>query len=269
MKAWNQDPRKFLLMNLKLAKGIQFSNPLGEILATIPNQTEPTVIAKWQYRMMLSLDGEQQFVEVVKDVKNECDGEFEATDVWMFLDWLIENDLIEEAELEYEPESETKAPVLPELVEPAKSTRTWLKVPLQIFGALLICAGAAFGAYSATPILLALFQDEVVTPVEEVIAEVSTPVVEEISTAVRTPKLVEPDEVTFASRAPAKEELPPVPEEPSLVDKLISMRREVAACQIRRDEYYLLNNENGYRAEVAKISELVKEIGKIRAEITE
>ena len=66
-----------------------------------------------------------------------------------------------------------------------------------------------------------------------------------------------------------REELPPVPQEPTMIERLLEMRRELAACQIRRDEYYLLNNESGYRTEVSRISELVKEIGKIRAEITE
>ncbi|MDF1756407.1 MAG: hypothetical protein P1U89_26705 [Verrucomicrobiales bacterium] len=271
MKAWNYDPKEFLTMNLKLVKGVQFSNPKGEILASLPDCLAPTLVTKWQYRMMLSLDGEQQFIEVVRDVKNEHSGEFEATDVWMFLDWLVENDLVENAAIEAADSSEGRSPRLPHILEPKASTRPWMKVPLQAVGILLACGVSAFGAYKLTPLVIASFNEPVVeaSSVEVAAAKVEPVKIEEASTAVRTPQIAEAKEVTFAARAKVEEMLPPVEEAPSLVEKLVGMRQEMAACQIRRDEYYLLNDEAGYRKEVEKISELVKEIGQIRADITE
>ncbi len=257
-------------MNLKLVHGVQFSNSNGEIHVTAPDAPDSTVIKKWQYRMMLKLDGAQQFVEVVRDVKNECNGEFGATDVWMFLDWLVENDLIEDALIELNLNEDSDGSELHEIVEPEKSKRPWMKVPLQVVGILLFGAFSAVGAYLVTPLVISIFDQPAAASVSE--AEIASVDVNEKqnaadSTAVRIPAVAETKEVTFASRAPIKEALPPVKEEPSLVEKLIQMRQEMAACQIRRDEYYLLDDEKGYRAEVEKISELAKEIGKIRADI--
>ena len=171
MKAWSHDPRKFLLMNLKLVEGIHFSNPLGEILASIPDVLEATVITKWQYRIMLAMDGKHQFVEVVRDVQNDYNGEFEATDVWMFLDWLIEKDLLERESAPNPDLAEEESVSLPDLVEPTGSTHTWLKVPLQIFGMLLICGTAAFSTYVATPFLLAYLAPQEPTPMEQIPTE--------------------------------------------------------------------------------------------------
>lgn len=49
---------------------------------------------------------------------------------------------------------------------------------------------------------------------------------------------------------------------PTLAD-LEQLRREMAECRIRRDEFYLQNNEIGYRYEVQKMTALAKEIGEI------
>ena len=49
--------------------------------------------------------------------------------------------------------------------------------------------------------------------------------------------------------------------------ELDSLRRRLAECRIRRDEFYIQNDEQGYREEVAKMSELVKEIGELESRL--
>lgn len=49
--------------------------------------------------------------------------------------------------------------------------------------------------------------------------------------------------------------------------ELDSLRRRLAECRIRRDEFYIQNDEQGYREEVAKMSELAKEIGELESRL--
>jgi len=49
--------------------------------------------------------------------------------------------------------------------------------------------------------------------------------------------------------------------------RLDTLRRRLAACRIRRDEFYIQNDEEGYREEVAKMSELAREIGELESEL--
>ncbi len=269
MKDIKQDPKKLLLANLKLVKGIQFSNPKGEILVSSPLRLEPTVISNWQYRLMLSLDGSEQFIEVVRSVKSKFDGEFVATDIWAFLDWMIENDLLEQ-QIDSPAKTRKRFPLtLPDVIAPQASP-SWFKMPLQVVAISLLCLASIIGSYYATPLLVTLFRDLPAVRSQKAAAEPSKPIVASEKKASRLPEVAETKEVSFASRTPqVLEALPALPgdtaAEPSMIEKLMEMRHEMAACQIRRDECYLLNDENGYSQEVARITELVKEISEIRA----
>lgn len=70
-----------------------------------------------------------------------------------------------------------------------------------------------------------------------------------------------------ASRAEAPA-LPPVPgpQVPAPAptsERIETLRRELEACRIRRDEFYLQNDEEGYRREVHRMTNLAREIGDI------
>lgn len=267
METWNQDPKKYLVMYLKLRKGIQFTNTSGEIETSLPEVIKPTVIEPWQYRMMLSLDGDDQFIEVVKKVKDQCAGQFEASDVWTFLYWLVDNELLNE--VDDIPKDDDDALVLPDVIEAEadrdRSMSGWVKVPLQVIAVLIICGFVMYSAYIATPMLLAMFQGNDSDPMAEMTAEVES--IQET----RMPHFAEMEEVTLASELPTEEEEVVVEEpesvEPTIVDRLIELRQEMAACQIRRNECYLLNDEDGYTREVERISELAKEIGQISSDL--
>lgn len=45
------------------------------------------------------------------------------------------------------------------------------------------------------------------------------------------------------------------------------LRRELAGCRVRRDEFYIQNDEAGYRREVKRMIELAKTIGEIEAKL--
>jgi hypothetical protein len=48
-----------------------------------------------------------------------------------------------------------------------------------------------------------------------------------------------------------------------LFSRIETLRTELEECRIRRDESYLQNDEEGYRSEVQRMTNLAREIGDI------
>ncbi len=252
MKSWTHDPQTFLPQPLKLRRGISFTNTAGTIQASIPDRLPATIIEPWQYRLMLCLDGSQPFVEHVKQVKSKHGDAFDADDVWTFLYWLLENKLVENLPAEVEAEA------LFAEDQPA-GARAWMSVPLQILAISVICLCTAFASYFCTPMVVAYLGIETANdPMSQIAMEADQ------IRAHRMPEFAKTTEMEVT--ASADEVTDP---HAALRSQLLDMRREMVACQIRRDEYYLQNDENGYADEVARISELAREIGEINATINE
>ncbi len=76
-----------------------------------------------------------------------------------------------------------------------------------------------------------------------------TPMIAEAS-SVTAERTVFPSKVEYVSMA-------------GEIDRMKSLREKLAACRIRRDEYYLQNDENGYRTEVEAITLLTRKIGEL------
>lgn len=271
MDTWSQDPRKYLVMHLKLRGGVQFSNSGGTIETSLPDVLDSTEIESWQYHLMLELDGKDQFISAVKAVKDRMGDDFEAADVWTFLYWLIDNELIDKVDPDLDEDEKADLVVIPEEIE-EPSNGGWVKVPLQILTILIVCVIILYVSYVGTPMV----QNYVRKMNSEELADIK---------AARMPQFAEKTEKEVSGIKPmvqdAFDDLPTIEpieelvEEPTeeingpsintdLLNRLLEMREEMAACQIRRDEYYLLNNEDGYIKEVDRISELTKEIGQIR-----
>lgn len=51
------------------------------------------------------------------------------------------------------------------------------------------------------------------------------------------------------------------------LERIEALRQKLSACRVRRDEFYLQNNEAGYREEVEKMTEITREIGEIEARL--
>ena len=45
------------------------------------------------------------------------------------------------------------------------------------------------------------------------------------------------------------------------------LRRRLAQCRVRRDEFYIQNDEAGYRREVEQMNELVRQIGESESKL--
>lgn len=257
MTSTHHHPRNYLSLRLRLRQGIQFNHKSGAIIASMPDVLVPTQLQPWEYRLMLSLNGSVTFVDVVRDVKDKFPNTFEARDVWTLLYWLIEHKLIEEEKSESnQPLSQPLSEPVP--AEPERGKGHWIKLPVQVLSILIIGVGAMFATYVATPRLLSFFNDPAGTDVTVVSQAAPVSV-----TGYREPGIAESEEIEVAANVPVAAPTEP----PSPVERLIAMRQELAASQIRRDECYLLDDEKGYRAEVANITRLAEEIGRIRADL--
>ena len=63
--------------------------------------------------------------------------------------------------------------------------------------------------------------------------------------------------------APKKELEPAVAPANGDLRRIEELRVQLEECRIRRDEFYLQNDEEGYRREVHRMTNLAKEIGDI------
>ena len=306
MKNWMDDPREWLPMHLKLRRGLRFNSVCDQIEASLPGVLEATILQQWQYRIMLSLTGEQALIDVVREVKEKFPHHFEAADVWRFLDWLVDKELV----CPWVPEEEAAACIAETVYENEaigqKKWSPWLRIPMQLFAVAVMSLSVATLTYFSTPVILAVFQGEAelehdggfATVVEESrYPNASIPEEKEVAAIADEPEekslppeleveMVEPIEIEMPEGtmetipkdeegqepvpAPEQEEKTELPEGnavKTVADRLTELRQAVAACQIRRDECYLLNDEDGYRKEVEKISELVREIALIRVSL--
>lgn len=90
-------------------------------------------------------------------------------------------------------------------------------------------------------------------------------VVEEMRQPIAAPPAIEK---VAPNREDPPQAQPQVQQQPHVgTDYLEELRRQMSECRIRRDEFYIQNNEDGYRREVEKMTALAREIGEIEARL--
>ena len=272
MESWNIAPQDLLPMHLKIRRGLEYSTVGGAVRVALDGSLEPTFVRQWQHRFMLELDGKKPLINVVRDVDAKFPHHFKPEEVWDFLGWLIKNELI------LDPNPIDNLLIESDSQKSGKGEKSallsWIRIPLQAVAVVATGLGIMYFTYIATPYVFAYLQiGNYADPIEEI--EGSGKIIEET----RMPNYVEPEKVVFAGRSidapiviPSLSELEtestmaeetPPSKESDLTETLLDLRQKLVECQIRRDEYYLQNDEDGYRNEVAKISDLAKEIGEI------
>lgn len=101
--------------------------------------------------------------------------------------------------------------------------------------------------------------------------------------AVETPEAPEPEAAPQPAVSKEIPEVLDIPEVPELEEKeekasapatpkdleeeMDDLRRELAGCRVRRDEFYIQNDEAGYRREVERMIRLAKRIGELEAKL--
>ncbi len=250
----------------------------------------------WQFEMLARFDGTETFEGVAKEVYRLQPGGFTAMGLLNFYQWLYTEDLVLcECESIFELAGET------EDGEEASSSaraaeRPWWSDPRVVRGAK-IAAAIVFSlsvfrlVYITAPILeppagrLQAAVQKIFRKSEagvshgELARAAQEPVVEKVSLAAKVeaapssresapeaPAVLE----NPASSAPAEAgttKAPPTEQATSRdggeIQSIETLRVRLEECRIRRDEFYLQNDEEGYRREVHRMTRLAKEIGDI------
>lgn len=286
---------------------MRFAHGNGEVLAEKVSDGQRFVLKPWQYEMMRRFDGQRTFEEIAKEIYGQFQGEFSAVGLTNFYQWLYDENLVlcecdSIFELVTDDESDTvplthRKPLARHAGNAEQIQNTvrarfggsnhWQRNALKISALVLFSLAVLRIAYVAAPILEppvnlvcssieGYFYQDSKPPAERHTGNelLETPILE-LELAGRAPEVptavpIKADPVVSADAIPEPPTTatpePPTTATPTLED-LESLRREMAECRIRRDEFHLQNNEIGYRYEVQKMTALAKLIGGIEARL--
>jgi hypothetical protein len=242
----------------------------------------------WQFEMLARFDGRETFEEVAKEVYGLQPSGFTAIGLLNFYHWLYDEDLVlceceSVFELVSDPiesaEDETSGSRLSTFARSLLNDSRVLR-GVKVAAALVFSLSVFRLAYVTAPI----FEP----PVDRLYAEAGRLLksadggtshgelersaqlspVERVELAARVepadPKESAESATTgLVETAPPAESPEPAPAVRPRLDVIERLRLPLEDCRIRRDEFYLQNDEEGYRREVHRMTNLAKEIGDI------
>ncbi len=252
----------------------------------------------WQFEMLARFDGTETFEGVAKEVYRLQPGAFSAMGLLNFYQWLYTEDLVLcECESIFELVGEKEDGE--EASSPARAdARPWWSDPRVVRGAK-IAAAVVFSlsvfrlAYITAPVLeppanrLQAAVQKIFRKSEagvshgELARAAQEPVVEKVSLAAKVeaaPPAATSRESGPENRAASESPSPSSQAEAETtkatrteeaardggeIQSIETLRVQLEECRIRRDEFYLQNDEEGYRSEVHRMTRLAKEIGDI------
>lgn len=281
---------------------MRFAQGKGEVIAEKIADGQRFVLKPWQYEMMRRFDGKRTFEEIAREIYGQFRGEFSGVGLTNFYQWLYDENLVFcECDSIFEllpEEGPAKPPSTPSPQEYAAPlsrhagitrkiqetvregfgpSKDWQKKALRISAIVLFSLAVLRIAYVSAPILEPpvdhayssiegwFYQDATPPAERRAVNEIRETPVQEMELAGRAPAVAATEPIETDPVA-AYEAIPePGPSALPSVADLEVLRREMAECRIRRDEFYLQNNEIGYRYEVQKMTALAKQIGEIEA----
>ncbi len=277
---------EILPLRFRMRETLYYGVTPGGVIAEREKDKQRFALKHWQYEMLTRFDGQRTFENVAREVLAKYPGGFTSVGLLNFYNWLYNEDLVlceceSVFELVVEDEEIEVIPMIPEVQRrrpiswnPAQYlTKSWQREALKISAILLFSLAVVRIAYVAAPV----FEP----PVDRLYAEVAKAVAEEqmTRTSAASEKSIPETPVSEMELSGRVESAPEPPNldipEPEVFVKpktdptarIDALRKALAECRIRRDEFYLQNNESGYRAEVAKMADLAREIGEIESSL--
>ena len=246
-------------------------------------------LSLWQLEVLRRFDGIRTFEQASREVDRFFPRKFTTLDLWNLYRWLDHENLVVCAhdsifEL-VDDDSEEGLDVSQAETWGKKDIPSgmniefneWQFQALKISAAVIFCLCVFRIVYVAAPLFeppvdLSFNGDEVAFTEampsnkkarrEQVLPETT---IEELELAVLAKGLQEV--------GPAGPELSPklrelaVPDRQELMSKIDDLRRQLAECQVRRDEFYIQNHAVGYRREVTKMTDLLRQINEIESQL--
>lgn len=272
-------------LRFRLRDELRFYRAPGAMVVERIARQQRYSLKLWQFEMLARFDGRQTFEGVAKEVYSLQPGGFTANGLLNFYNWLYDEDLVlcecdSIFELVAEPhESDAEEPAAPRLSAFAQMLLNDARVlkAVKITAAVLFSLSVLRLAYVTAPVfeppidrLYAeagrffkkqdggtshgeLERSAEMSPVERVeLASKAEPIASEGTESVG---LVEVE--------PPAQSPEPAPAVAPKLETIGTLRIQLEECRIRRDEFYLQNDEEGYRREVHRMTNLAKEIGDI------
>ena len=277
-------------LRFRMREALRFEEIGDQVVAERVTDSQRFLLRPWQLEMLRRFDGIRTFEGASREVYGIFPAGFTAMGLLNFYRWLYEENLVVcECQSIFElvdDEREAKPSVrqmFPELKERIASVSgiqlsEGQQRALKTSAAILFCLCVFRIAYVAAPIIEPPV-DRALAAVEGYFMKGSTEMKEARTnqefreTSVQRLKLAVkavPDQLEEVPHAP---ELSVMPEKnPQVyIDHLLSevndLRRRLAQCRVRRDEFYIQNDEAGYRREVEQMTELVRQIGEIESKL--
>jgi hypothetical protein len=261
------------------------------------------LLKRWQYEIIGKMDGRRTFGELAGEAQRLFPGRFSPDGLLNFYSWLYHENLVMVAAasiFEFDAEGDASldqavsVPSLPAEADPILQPSTEAELPrrkprlnrrailqlaaLLIFSLCLLRIGLVM-APAFTPSatrLVAMWKGVELAPSGGVVAEAErvlppTQIVErELASKVvtdnalpQTPAKVQTEVAKPKLSSPVSGVPSANPEIASDQGRLDALRKELAACRIRRDEFYIQEDEAGYRHEVERMAAIVRELGEI------
>lgn len=276
-------------LRFRLRDELRFYRAPGAMVVERIARQQRYSLKLWQFEMLARFDGRQNFEDVAKEVYALQPGGFTANGLLNFYNWLYDEDLVlcecdSIFELVAEPhESDVEEPAAPRLSAFSRILLSDARVlkAVKITAAVIFSLSVLRLAYVTAPVfeppvdrLYAeagrlfnkpdggtshgeLERSAELSPVERV--ELASKAVPIASEETESEELVEVD--------PPAQSPEPAPAVAPKFETIETLRVQLEECHIRRDEFYLQNDEEGYRREVHRMTNLAKEIGDIETSL--
>jgi hypothetical protein len=266
-------------LRFRLRDELRFFRAPGAMVVERVARQQRYSLKLWQYEMLARFDGSQTFEQVAKEVYSLQPGAFTAMGLLNFYNWLYDEDLVLcECASIFElvgEQSDSDEHTPKRLSSFARELLSDLRVirGVKITAAIIFSLSVFRLAYVTAPIFeppadrlyaeterLLRHREEGISHGElERSAELSP--VEKVELAAKIEPAAPVQEIV--ETAPPAESPEPAPAVIPKIDSIETLRTQLEECRIRRDEFYLQNNEDGYRREVHRMTNLAKEIGDI------
>lgn len=283
-------------LRFRLREELRFFQAGDLVIAEKVKAGQRYSVKPWQHEMLMSFDGTTTFESAAKRTYEKQPGAFTANGLLNFYNWLYSENLVlcecdsifelvlGDPELDRDDDDDFRgergvSEFAGRLLEDSR-VRRGLAVTVAIVFSLSVIRLVYVAAPVFEPPVNRLyaelgnwFNEE--TPVGTIAESRRAPVDSSVATVELSARAVEPEPGVQEEPAPeggivpeplaaAAAALPSAPQASvAPVSRIETLRTQLEECRIRRDEFYLQNDEEGYRREVHRMTNLAREIGDI------
>jgi hypothetical protein len=274
-------------LRFRLREELRFFRAGDLVIAEKLKSGQRYSLKPWQHQMLMCFDGKTTFEAAAKRAYEARPGAFTANGLLNFYNWLYQENLVlcecesifelvlgdpglDTADPDEDGKEDGSRDFISRLLEDSRVRRG-----LAVTVALVFSLSVIRLVYVAAPVfeppvnrlyaeIGEFFEDKAPTgTIAESQRAAADSTVETVELAARAIE-VSPPSPDPAPPAVPEVSVPHAPaKDPRPLSRIEELRVQLEECRIRRDEFYLQNDEEGYRREVHRMTNLAREIGDI------